>query len=63
MEETLHHLGRLKPFKKKKWDVYHVSTGAGFLNLQNSMWVEYGETTAVNQWDVQTFPGQKCEIH
>ena len=49
--------------KKKKWDVYHVSTGAGFLNLQNSMWVEYGETTAVNQWDVQTFPGQKCEIH
>ena len=62
MEETLHHLGRLKPFKKK-WDVYHVSTGAGFLNLQNSMWVEYGETTAVNQWDVQTFPGQKCEIH
>ena len=29
---------KVKTLLKKMWDVYHVSTGAGFLNLQNSRW-------------------------
>jgi hypothetical protein len=27
MEEILHHLALLKPYKS--WDLYHISTGAG----------------------------------